>query len=216
MNPTVNEIEYAKEQIEEANRRLSTVQERIGRPVPVYILKPIEEDVDDAIHTEIKIQGGSHSEFSVGDELKFDDATYNVAEEVEPDYEVDNDLVSSHIQNIVIDCQLCIEISVKAMFKLTSQDHPFSHGISFQSGKTQGFYSKIPDEFDEKEEIVRVIFLTQFWEEFYELSKYGAPQLNVRPESIFTAEDGIRAVEDAEYCIQLAESLLDYAQSKSI
>lgn len=122
------------------------------------------------------------------------------------------DLIVTYVQNVIIDCQLCIELSVKAMFKLVGKDHPFSHGVSFEDHQTKGFYYEVPDGFQRKEDIVRVIFLTQFWEGFYELAKYGAPGLNVRPETIFDINDGARAIEDAEYCIEVAQDLLRYVE----
>ena len=112
----------------------------------------------------------------------------------------------------MIDCQLSIELAAKSMFKVAGVNHPFSHGISFDSHETQGFYNEIPDKFKRKEDIARVIFLTQFWEEFYELSKYGAPQLDVIPEMVFEVSDGERAVNDAQFSINVAKDLLVFAQ----
>ena len=98
------------------------------------------------------------------------------------------------------------------MFKLAGKDHPFSHGISFADGKTQGFYNEVPDDFGRREDVIRVIFLTKFWGEFYELAKYGAPKLNVLPEKIFVEDDASRALDDASFCVTLAEDLLEYVE----
>lgn len=110
---------------------------------------------------------------------------------------------------------MCIEISAKSMFKLVGKNHPFDHGISFNDNRTQGFYHEIPDGYSEKDDIIRVIFLTQFWNSFYELAKYGAPELNMRPESIFTPDDGSRAINDAHFCVNEAEELLEYVKENS-
>lgn len=204
MNPTIDEVSYAEEQVEEAERRLESVYERIGEKM-------------------YRVEGGSEGgEWEMTSNFEPDkEYMEEIAEKMEDsaeEYEkeiitkADDELVASHIQNVIIDCQLCIELAVKAMFKLTGKDHPFSHGISFDDGRTQGFYSEIPDDFDRKSDVVRVIFLTQFWGEFYELAKYGAPQLNVRPEMIFNTGDGSRAIEDAEYCIDVAEDLLEFVE----
>lgn len=202
MESTEEEIAYAKHQINEANRRLEDIYDRVSMDGIKY------EKTSEGSTSEVTIQSTDLNEFDKSDLLP--DMRLDDYEEV-PLKEVDEDLVGSHIQNVIIDCQLVIELSAKSMFKLVGMDHPFSHSISFDSGETQGFYHNIPNEFDRKEDVVRVIFLTQFWGEFYELSKYGAPHLNVRPEMIFEIDDGRRAVNDAEFCIEVAQELFNYA-----
>lgn len=194
MEPSKKEVEYAEEQISEAKRRLDGIFDRVG----------IEVTKDES-------QTTNQEDLSDYDESISEFVSYLNVKETEK--RVSPELIESHIQNVVIDCQLCIELSVKSMFKLSGMDHPFSHGISFENGMTQGFYSKIPEDFERKDDIVRVIFLTQFWKEFYELAKYGAPQLNVRPEMIFDIDDASRAVKDSEYCLEVAVDLLDYIKS---
>ena len=207
MAPTDDEIEYAKKQIDEANRRLEDIYERVAMQGSKFVSQS-DEGTSEVTITSTNLDEGEMEEFA---SKAFIDEDY---EEV-PITEVDEELVGSHIQNVIIDCQMCIELAVKSMFKLTGKDHPFSHSISFDSGQTQGFYYEVPDEFERKEDVVRVIFLTQFWGEFYELAKYGAPQLNVRPEMIFEENDGARAVDDAEFCIGVAKELLDYTLEKN-
>lgn len=62
--------------------------------------------------------------------------------------------------------------------------------------------------------MIRAIFLTQFWNEFYELAKYGAPKMNVRPEEIFTGDDGERAINDTIFCADLANDLLEFVEER--
>lgn len=203
MDPTKNEIEYARKQIEEARRRLENVHERVSLS-GVKLVSTSEDSVG-----EISLQSTNFEDIDESDILsilKEDDEEY---EEVAVN-EVDKDLVASHIQNVIIDSQLSIELATKSMFKLTGKDYPFSHSISFGSGETKGFYHELPKEFDRKDDVVRVIFLTQFWGEFYELAKYGSPQLNVRPEMIFDINDAERAVNDAEFCIEVSQELLEF------
>jgi len=203
MDPTEDEIEYARKQIDEANRRLENIYERVSLN-GVKLVSISEDSVG-----EITIQSTHFEDIDESDmvsNLKEEDEEY----EKVPMKEVDEDLVSSHIQNVIIDSQLSIELAAKSMFKLTGKDYPFSHSISFDSGETKGFYYEVPDGFNRKDDIVRVIFLTQFWGEFYELAKYGSPKLNVRPENIFDINDGKRAVDDAEFCIGVAQDLLDF------
>lgn len=124
--------------------------------------------------------------------------------------DVDVVQIDDHIQNIIIDCQMVIELSVKSMFKSVGQKFDKAHDIGFESHNTQGFNSKIPADFHRKEEVIRAIFLTQLWEKFYEVAKYGAPELNVGPSVIFENEDGERALTDATFCVELAEELIEY------
>lgn len=204
MNPTSEEIGYATEQISEANRRLKGIYERVGEKGYSFTKKEQEGVfLESTVFSDDEVDPQEYLDRRGWDEP-------NV--EIEEITEVNDEMVGDHVQNVIIDCQLCIELAAKSMFKLTGKNHPFSHGISFDDGRTQGFYNEIPDEFDRKEDISRVIFLTQFWGEFYELAKYGAPQLNMRPEIIFTINDGSRAVNDAEYCIEVAEDLLLFVE----
>lgn len=203
MNPTEDEIEYARKQIDEANRRLESIYERVTLD-GVKLVSTSEDSVGEITLQSTNFDDIDNSKIISG--LKEDDEEY----ERLPIKEVDDELVASHIQNVIIDCQLSIELAAKSMFKLTGKDYPFSHSISFDSGETQGFYNEVPDEFDRKDDIVRVIFLTQFWGEFYELAKYGSPKLNVRPEMVFDINDGERAVNDTEFCIGVAQNLVDY------
>jgi HEPN domain-containing protein len=203
MDPTKDEIEYARKQIEEANRRLENIHERVSLS-GVKLVSTSDDSVG-----EITLQSTHFEDINESDivsSLKEDGEEY----EERSVNEVDKDLVASHIQNVIIDSQLSIELATKSMFKLTGKDYPFSHSISFDSGETKGFYHELPDEFDGKDKVVRVIFLTQFWGEFYELAKYGSPQLNVRPEMIFSINDGERAVNDAKFCIGVAQELLEF------
>lgn len=210
--PREDELEYAREQIQEAERRLTAIRDRTAKEVEEYVIDNNGYERDLGIES-MEISGDLDDEFEenlvVGMGISLSDVdtkTYHT---------IDDELVSTHIQNIIIDCQLCIEMATKSMFKLVGKDHPFSHGISFSDGKTQGFYSEIPEDFSRNDDIIRVIFLTNFWSEFYELAKYGAPNLNVRPEMIFTGDDGSRAISDAAYCVDVAKSLLQYFEENS-
>jgi len=206
MNPSTSDLEYGKEQIGEANRRLSELKKRVSVENEYFLAHVVEEEEEEKSTVRYSKENPEIEEMI---EEEFGEII-----EIETDVklEVDQDLISSHLQNVIIDCQLCIELAAKSLFKLAGQDYPFSHGITLSDGRTQDFYTSIPDEFEEKEKIVRVIFTTQFWDHFYELAKYGSPQLNVRPEMIFTVNDCNRAIDDAEYCINVAESMLDYVE----
>jgi HEPN domain-containing protein len=180
-----SDIEYARLQIEEADRRLETVIERASKIDEVAVPASTMDDVSPAVEDEV----------------------YEVSTTVP-----DQDAIQNHVQNIIMDCQFCIEISVKSMFKLVGKEYPFQHGVSLSDGRTQGFYHEVPDSFEKKSEIIRAVFLTQFWNEFYELAKYGVPQMNVRPEVIFSGDDGERAIDDSIFCVDLAKDLLGFVK----
>ncbi|KOX92799.1 hypothetical protein AMS69_10055 [Haloarcula rubripromontorii] len=207
MNPTENERQYAEEQITEANRRLESIYERVARS-GLKFKAQYEFGEDEENVSEVMVQASSGlDDEEIIEALAGEDTP---KEDIEWIRDIDEELIGTHIQNVIIDCQLCIELAVKAMFKLAEKDHPFSHGLSFDDGRTQGFYSEIPEDFPRKDDIPRVIFITQFWAEFYELAKYGAPQLDVRPEMVFNTDDASRAVNDAKFCIEIAQELLDF------
>ena len=95
------------------------------------------------------------------------------------------------------------------MFKGVDQEFEYSHGVGFESHNTQGFSSKVPADYPRKEEIIRAIFL-QVWEKCYEIAKYGVPEFDVGPSVVFEIEDGERAINDASFCVELAEDLIEY------
>lgn len=185
---TDSDLKYARLQIEEAQRRLSSVIERSSKYEDVLAPTFQNDDASPAVEDEM----------------------YEVSVSIP-----DKDAIQGHIQNIIMDCQFCIEISVKSMFKLVGKNYPFDHGVSLSDKRTQGFYHETPDSFEAKDDIIRAVFLTQFWHGFYELAKYGVPQMNVRPEKIFTDKDGERAINDAMFCVELANDLLDFVEERN-
>ena len=118
------------------------------------------------------------------------------------------------LERVLVDCQYVIELSVKSMFKMVGKDFPKQHGIGLSSGRTHDMLTSVGDDFEYKNMIPRAVFLTKFWSEFYELSKYGAPQLNQSTNDIFHIKDVRRIVEDAEFCLDLSRFLLDYVVDK--
>lgn len=113
-------------------------------------------------------------------------------------------------EDIISDCQYCIELSVKSMHKMIGTGFQTKHGLEFTHGNTQVFVTHVPDDFPYKNKIPRAIFLTQFWDRFYQLSKQGAPEIDKDPEAILHWKDAKRAVEDAIFCLSLAFHFLDY------
>lgn len=146
----------------------------------------------------------------VGSERRLEHVKNRLSDSLDEARDRDDMSTRFNLENILSDCQICIETSVKAMFKLMNVEHPRTHGLNFDDQRVQGFVRSIPDDFDGKRDIPRAVFLTKFWEQYYSETKYGVPELNLTPGNLFTVEDAHRAAEDAEFCIMLGLSLLDY------
>lgn len=111
---------------------------------------------------------------------------------------------------LISDCQVSVELAAKSIFKTLGINPPPCHDIELSNERVQGLLSRIPKEFENGEKIPRVIFLTQFWERFYTLAKYGEPKINLSSKDIVNIDDAQRAVQDAEYCLNVSTELHNY------
>lgn len=125
-------------------------------------------------------------------------------------------LPASSPSSVITSAQLSIELSAKAIFLLSGINFPESHGFPFdpdeRSNLTRNLVRKAkagdyPDGFVDIEKIPRVLFLTQFWEQFYQPAKYPEQDLGVRPDELFTEEEASLAVTHAEECVLVAKHL---------
>jgi len=114
----------------------------------------------------------------------------------------------------ISDCQVCVELSAKAMCKTVGVNPPESHDLEFENDRIEGLFSRIPDEFRSSNKIPRVIFLVQFWERFYTLAKYGVPEKNLASHDFMKPRDARRAIQDAEYCRAVGLELHNYVLSE--
>jgi len=121
-----------------------------------------------------------------------------------------------NIPNIISDCQVIIETSTKSMFKMVGVEHPNKHQLEFEDDRVEGFLREIPGDFKRKSELPRALFLTKFWHQFYTESKYGVPSLNINPRDLFNIDDAIRASDDAEFIVGLADDLLQAVGGRGI
>ncbi|MDZ5810272.1 hypothetical protein U4E84_02735 [Halorubrum sp. AD140] len=195
MDDETDNLDYAKTQVDEARRRLDSVIDRVS----------IKNDGPDFLPLDAR-----NDEFVMGEDLN--DIPDEYLKFVAVNAEHKNRDIDGHIQNIIIDCQLSIEIAVKSMYKAVDEEFKPTHDISFRSHETDRFNDSVPADFERKDEIIRAIFLTQFWERFYELAKYGAPALNIGPSFIFDTTDGERAISDAQFCVDLAEDFINHVE----
>lgn len=119
--------------------------------------------------------------------------------------------VDGHISSpstVITQCQQCIEISAKSIFKLMGYNFPTSHDVQLDHDLTQSLLlTDFPAHFYDESDVPRVMFLTQFWHEFYETSKYGDEISNIPPNDLFRENDAKKAYEDARQCYSVANSL---------
>lgn len=110
--------------------------------------------------------------------------------------------------NVITLCQQSIELSAKAVFKLMGINFPKDHKIRFDVKETKELLKRdFPKNFYEKDKIPRLIFLTQFWKEFYILVKYGIEKLDIGPECLFKREEAEIAIKHAKECCRIVENL---------
>lgn len=109
----------------------------------------------------------------------------------------------------ISDCQLIIELSAKTIFKSLGINPVEKHNIEFSNDRVSGALSRVRKEDDLFEKVARVMFLIQFWEKFYTLSKYGLPEQNISAFQIMDTSDALRALQDADFCQQVATDVHD-------
>lgn len=125
--------------------------------------------------------------------------------------------IDGHVSSpstVITQCQQCIEISAKSIFKLMGYNFPTSHDIELSHDRTQNLLqADFPEHFAFRDEVPRVMFLTQFWHEFYETSKYGNEEVNLPPSDLFEDSDAEKAYQDARQCYKVANSLKETIKS---
>lgn len=115
--------------------------------------------------------------------------------------------------NVVIsDCQICVELAAKTILKSFGINPVQSHDINFEHERVTALLGRLPEDHEEEfdKTVPRVIFLTQFWERFYTLAKYGVPEENIHSFQLMSRSDAIRAIQDADFCLNVADSVFKY------
>lgn len=110
----------------------------------------------------------------------------------------------------ITDCQIIIELSAKTIFKSLGVNPVEKHDMEFSNERVSGALGRVPDTGELPERVPRVVFLTQFWERFYTISKYGVPEENISSFEIMNESDGLRAVQDADFCAEVADNVHSY------
>lgn len=116
-------------------------------------------------------------------------------------------LTEGNAPRIIKECQNSIELSGKSMFFLVDKEPPEGHDLRFDEDRVQGFLHEVPDSFAQAEDIPRAILLTGVWYQYYEIAGYGLPSHNLPPRDLVSKRDAERAIEDSEFCFDIAYSL---------
>lgn len=117
------------------------------------------------------------------------------------------DLSKYNYPDIVLESQQCIELYVKAMMKSIGVNPPTEHAIGFSDDETRGLLEHdFPEDFDQHNKIPRAVFLTTFWSEFYQLSKYRSNERNIPPGDILIRDDAELAIHHAQFCKELCHT----------
>ena len=116
----------------------------------------------------------------------------------------------------LVDCQICIEVATKALFPLLGMNYPQTHAIDFKDAEDLIRRARYADDFDfeGKTKIPRAVFLTQLWSMFYTLAKYGQQDYHLPTGELFDNTDAEYALKHAEFCVELAEDLLEYQEGR--
>jgi HEPN domain-containing protein len=113
-------------------------------------------------------------------------------EELKKDYPI--------YSNVISLCIDAMELAVKAIFKIKELEYPKEHQLLFNKKgeifpETKELLQKIFSEHPcFKNSIVRVISLTYYWNNCRTLAKYGIPELNILPDSLFDGRDAEKAL----------------------
>ncbi|MEM0235814.1 HEPN domain-containing protein [Thermofilum sp.] len=116
--------------------------------------------------------------------------------------------------NAVALCQNAIELCGKAIYKLMGMEFPREHQLLFErEGKVAQQFKELlskefPRFFSYRDEIPRVVFLSYFWHRFGVIARYGIEEAGIPPDKLFTEKEAKLAVEHAEECLRVAQSLL--------
>ncbi|MEM4913411.1 MAG: HEPN domain-containing protein [Desulfurococcaceae archaeon] len=122
--------------------------------------------------------------------------------------------------NVIALCQNAIELCGKAIYKLMGVEFPWEHQLLFdEKGKIAQQFKELlskefPRNFAYRNEIPRVIFLSYFWYRFGVIARYGIEEAGIPPDKLFTRKEAEPAVEHAEECLRVAQSLLSLKRIK--
>lgn len=109
-----------------------------------------------------------------------------------------------------------IEVSVKAMLKSAGVTPPEKHAIPLNHDYIKGIVHNTDDMPNQLyKDVLRSIFLTISWEPYYEPARYGIRERNLAANDFISEKDMERAIIDAEFCLETANSFHDYQMDQN-
>ena len=119
-------------------------------------------------------------------------------------------------------CQECIELSVKSILSLLDVEHSANHGWDreqFSKIAKQIQESRLVDKLAEQNlahiRLPRLLFLANFWAQFYLPAKYGFQSGYLAPaQALFDREEAVLAMHHAEQCYHAALQLRYLSEDK--
>ena len=94
--------------------------------------------------------------------------------------------------------QESIEFAIKAIFLCIGESHPKSH--EFTDDQFIKVIAKAPSEVKSTHNFPRLLLISRFWSQFYEIAKYGNEKLGIGPENLFKEHEAKLALRHAEEC----------------
>ena len=119
-------------------------------------------------------------------------------------------------------CQECIELSVKSVLSFLDIEYPSSHGLNreqFSKIAKQIQDKKLVDKLEEQNlghiRLPRLLFLANFWAQFYLPAKYGFQAGYLAPaQALFDREEAVLATQHAEQCYSAASQMRYLSEDK--
>ncbi len=119
-------------------------------------------------------------------------------------------------------CQESIELSVKSVLLFLDIQYPPSHGLDreqFSKMAKQIQEKKLVDKLEEQNlghiRLPRLLFLANFWAQFYLPAKYGFQAGYLAPaQALFDREEAVLAVQHAEQCYSAASQMRYLSEDK--
>ncbi len=128
-----------------------------------------------------------------------------------------------HASEVVEAAQICVELSVKAVFKLLDIEYPYQHGIEPNREQFKELARQLrafQNEFEVHTlsyiRLPRLLFLLNFWSHFYTVAKYGYDVESLAAaRELFGDNEAALAVENARECLTASRQLIAAATQLS-
>lgn len=136
-------------------------------------------------------------------------------EQLKENHEGEESAYSENPGSGVFLCREPIEWSVKAMLKSAGINSPDKHAIDLEHDRLNGIThdTDLPNQL--RRNVLRAIFLTTSWEPYYGPARYSKRESNIHANDFISVIDVQRAIDDAEFCIDTADSFYHYQMDKN-